>query len=51
MIYPQAAARGYAERSLTTFLEADECSKDKKPRTLGWIAGVIRSSSLRGAGA
>lgn len=45
---PHEAARRYAEKSLMAFLEGGKYSRDHKPKSLAWIAGVIESSGIRG---
>ncbi len=44
----EEGARRYAEKSLMAFLEGGRYSRDRKPRTLNWVVGVIRSSGVRG---
>lgn len=44
----EESAIRYAEKSLMAFLEAGKYAKDRKPKTLAWIIGVIRASGVRG---
>jgi len=43
----ETLTRNYAKKSLITFLEDGKYTKDKKPRSLNWIIGIIKSSGVK----
>lgn len=43
---PEITIRNYVKNSLKVFLEGGKYSKDRKPKTLNWITGVIRASGI-----
>lgn len=45
---PEVTRKRYAERSLKAFLEGGKYAKDHKPKTVNWVAGIIRASGVSG---
>lgn len=43
----ETVTRNYAKKSLMTFLESGKYTKDKKPRSLNWIIGIIKSFGVK----
>lgn len=39
--------RRYAENSLRAYMEGGKYAKDKKPKNLNWLIGVIKSSGVK----
>jgi len=41
------SARRYAKNSLRAYIEGGKYAKDKKPKNLNWLIGVIKSSGVK----
>ena len=42
----EESARRYAKNSIRAFIEGGKYARDKKPKNIKWLSGVIRSSGV-----